>query len=213
MELAFHGARVLGRAWREATIMAEVEQKQPDKHAPGASIDMRPLSWRKSWPLSISKSGSAGRACRRRGTLGPPTAVHDLCAPARRSNLVGKASCSKVWLRPPPSGPRVGRHRLCRGTGGIGADPRRRNGTRGPRPCARPASRRHALRSAWQGCDRGAPLQSRTGCDVPSHDGGRGTLPGPQISGPPAQRRAHFAGPLQAPAARRVKSPKTQARS
>ena len=197
--MSWGGRGAKQRSWRKWN------KNNHDKQAPGASIDMKPLSWRKSWSLSISKSGSAGRASRRLGTIGPADGRGRSLRPSPALELGGKASCSRVWLRPPPSGPRVGRHRLCRGTGGTERHRR-------PQPCA-PANRRHALRSAWQGCDRGGPPPEPAGCDVPSHDGGRGTLPGPQISGPAAQRRAHFACPLRAPAARRVKSPKTQARS
>ena len=200
MEPAFHGANVLGRAWRKATIMARWNKNNHDKHAPGASIDMKPLSWRKSWPLSISKSGSAGEPPAASARLARRWLVGDLCAPARRSNWWARPPAARSGCARRRAGPGLADIAFAVGPGGyalIRADGRHR----GPQSCARPQAGGARCGRPGRAATGAAPLQSRAGCDVPSHRRRRGTLSGPQISGPPVQRRAHFACPLRAPAA------------
>ena len=171
MEPAFHGANVLGRAWRKATIMARWNKNNHDKHAPGASIDMKPLSWRKSWPLSISKSGSAGE---------PPAASARLArrwswaifAPQPGARIGGQGLLQQGLVAPAAERALgLADIAFAVGPGGyalIRADARHR----GPQPCARPQA--GGARCGWPGraATGAAPLQSRAGCDVPSQGGG-----------------------------------------
>ena len=171
--MSWGGRGAKQRSWRKWN------KNNHDKHAPGASIDMKPLSWRKSWPLSISKSGSAGRASRRLGTIGPPMVVDDLCAPARRSNWWARPPAARSGCARRRAGPGLADIAFAVGAGGYyaliradGTAPVAHSHARARKPAARAAVGLAGLR-------QGRPLQSRAGCDVPSQGGGRGTTSWP----------------------------------